>query len=324
MRNVIYLAVLLAAAPVAAQPDAESGSEPRTCQVTIARAPDDVRQVIETWVRTEPQCSIALEVRIVPTDGGLYLIAHDEQGRIRERIVPDAQTAGVLVASWIADDNAPPPAPAADPFSTRTPISAVAPVASSESISAPGMVPISIEAGVSASNGSRGKWLAVGALLPMTGTSAVGVRGELDAWRRGAWTIGAAASYAESSMDLYTATGWGSMSATDLKMTAYVARAWRFGRWQLRPSLGLGFIYAEGSGYISDPGTSIEVDGTFPTAEGSLFLSRELGKQWAAYGGPLATIIAQRFDEPYYSSTPMTVMRSDIDLALFAGVRHRL
>ena len=323
MRNVIYLAVLLAAAPAGAEPDAPPSTEPGTCRVTIARAPDDVRQVVETWVRSEAQCSIALEVRIVPTDGGLYLLAQDEQGRIRDRIVPDAQTAGVLVASWIADDNAPPPAPAPDPFSTRAP-AASGPVVAAESINPPGMVPISIAAGMSNTKPSRDKWLALGALVPMTGTSGVGLRGEIDAWRRGAWTLGAAASYTESSMDLYTSTGWGSMGATDLKVIAYVGRPWRFGRWQLRPSMGVGFIYAEGSGYISDPGTSIDVDGTFPTAEGSLVLSRDLGKQWAAYGGPLATIIAQRFDEPTYSSTPMTVMRSDIDFALFAGVRHRL
>ncbi len=319
MRNVIYLAALVAAAPAAADPG--PGTEPGACQVTIARAPDDVRQVVETWVHSEPQCSIALEVRIVPTDGGLYLLAQDEQGRIRDRIVPDAQTAGVLVASWIADDNAPPPpAPAPDPFATRAP----APITAAESINPPGMVPIAIVTGASGGTPSRDKWLALGALAPLTGTSGVGLRGELDVWRRGAWTFGAAASYTESSMDLYTSTGWGSMGATDLKMIAYVGRPWRFGRWQLRPAMGIGFIYAEGTGYVSDPATSIDVDGTFPTAEGSLVISRDLGKQWAAYGGPLATIIAQRFDEPYYTSTPMTVLRNDIDFALFAGVRHRL
>ncbi|MEJ7604318.1 MAG: hypothetical protein WKG01_41040, partial [Kofleriaceae bacterium] len=42
---------------------------PDRCDVTIARAPDDVREVIESWVRAEPRCSVALEVRVVPTDG---------------------------------------------------------------------------------------------------------------------------------------------------------------------------------------------------------------------------------------------------------------
>src|SRR5690606_15193316 len=112
MRNVIYLAVLLAASSAAAQ----SVEEARTCQVTIARAPDDVREVVEAWVRSEPQCSKALEVRIVPTEGGLYLLAQDEQGRIRDRVVPDAETAGVLVASWIADDHAPAPVRSVNPF----------------------------------------------------------------------------------------------------------------------------------------------------------------------------------------------------------------
>src|SRR5690606_12624271 len=100
--------------------------------------------------------------------------------------------AGVLVASWIADDNAPPPPPP-DPFSTRAPAAAATPVVAPESINPPGMVPTSIAAGATSAAPARDKWLALGALVPMTGTSGVGLRGEIDAWRRGAWTLGAAA-----------------------------------------------------------------------------------------------------------------------------------
>src|SRR5215211_2546137 len=88
------------------------------CQVTFARAPDDVRKVIETWVHAEPRCVTTLELRVIPTDGGLYLMARDGNGRTHERLVPDAQSAGVLVASWIADDSARPAGPPLDPNAT--------------------------------------------------------------------------------------------------------------------------------------------------------------------------------------------------------------
>jgi hypothetical protein len=94
------------------------------CDVHIARAPDDVRAAIEAWVRAEHRCSTTLEVRVVPTEGGYYLFARDGRGFVRERIVPDAQSAGVLVASWVADDSIAPviviepsrtPAPSREP-----------------------------------------------------------------------------------------------------------------------------------------------------------------------------------------------------------------
>lgn len=319
MRNVIYLAVLLAASSAAAQ----SVEEARTCQVTIARAPDDVREVVEAWVRSEPQCSKALEVRIVPTEGGLYLLAQDEQGRIRDRVVPDAETAGVLVASWIADDHAPAPVRSVNPFEARAPVPA--PSFEAESITPPGMAPLAIDKPAEPARPSHSKWLSVGMLFPMSAESAFGLRGELDLWRRRGWTIGLAASYAESSMDVYSITGWGSMNVSDLKSVAYLARSWRFGRWQLRPSLGLGFVYAEGRAYVSDPSGVFNIEGMFVSAEGTAVLSREIGKSWAAYGGPVASLVSQRFEETYAPSTyPMIVQRNLVDVALFAGVRHRL
>src|SRR5262245_60783497 len=89
-----------------------AAAQPGVCHVSIVRAPDAVREVVEGWVRAEPRCTGELEVRIVPTDGGYYLFARDGQGRIRERTVPDPQSAGVLVASWAADDALPMAPPA--------------------------------------------------------------------------------------------------------------------------------------------------------------------------------------------------------------------
>ena len=55
------------------------------CSVAIPRAPDEVREEIEVWVRAEPRCSVELEVRVVPTEGGYYLFARDQQGRFRRQ-----------------------------------------------------------------------------------------------------------------------------------------------------------------------------------------------------------------------------------------------
>src|SRR5688572_6204068 len=74
------------------------------CQVDLEHVPADVSEAITSWVSAEPRCAVALSVRVVPTDGGLYVVATDANGGVRERVVPDAETAAVLVASWAADD----------------------------------------------------------------------------------------------------------------------------------------------------------------------------------------------------------------------------
>ncbi len=70
--------------------------------IELIRAPAEVAEVVQQWVGAEPVCT-RLTVRIIPTEGGLYVLATAPDGRTWDRIVPDAQTAGVLVASWAAD-----------------------------------------------------------------------------------------------------------------------------------------------------------------------------------------------------------------------------
>lgn len=325
MRNIIVAALLgaplaLIATPAAGQPV----TQPRSCKVTISRAPDPVREVVEAWVRSEAHCSVALDVRIVPTDGGLYLLAQDERGRVRERIVPDAQTAGVLVASWIADDNAPPadsqaPAPAPPPVAAPVPAPTRA-----ESITPPGLAPMAIGTAVPVAAPAHSKWGSVGALVSMTGGGGGGVRGEIDVWNRGRWFIGGAASLAENQRTMYSAYGTGYFTARDLKAMAYVSRTWSRGRWQLRPTTGVGVIRTEGLVYDGNT-TFYSVAGTFPTVDLSLMLSRELGSQWAVFTGPLATVVQQEFTAQSASSSyPMTIWRGDVDVVWLAGLRHRL
>ncbi|MCE9575182.1 MAG: hypothetical protein K8W52_18665, partial [Deltaproteobacteria bacterium] len=119
----IPLISTLALLATAAASSSAAAQEAPTCQVEILRAPPEVQPVIEEWVRAEKVCGPALKVRVIPTAGGLYILAEDANGRVRERVVPDATTAAVLIASWAADDGAArPAAPAAAP-----PIGPVAP-----------------------------------------------------------------------------------------------------------------------------------------------------------------------------------------------------
>jgi hypothetical protein len=98
MQKPLWVVAVLVASlrPAVAQP---------LCDVTIVRAPDNVRVEIERWVATEPACASALEVRVVETVDGLYVFARDDRGFTRERLVPDGTSAAVLIASWAAADS---------------------------------------------------------------------------------------------------------------------------------------------------------------------------------------------------------------------------
>src|SRR5580704_9738352 len=143
------------------------------CEVAIARAPAEVRTAIETALSAETHCSVALELRAVPTEGGYYLLARDMHGRVRERIVPDAASAATLVASWASDDEIGSVA-AAPPSAPREPEPAVAVAVAAASVPEP---PTFIALyGVAVSDGD-------------------GLRAEFDLVRRGRWSFGAAAMW---------------------------------------------------------------------------------------------------------------------------------
>ncbi len=75
--------------------------EPR-CAVEVRRAPDEVRVAIEEWRVGEQRCGLPLIVRVIADEGRLFVLAHDERGRIFERAVPDVASVAALVASWAA------------------------------------------------------------------------------------------------------------------------------------------------------------------------------------------------------------------------------
>jgi hypothetical protein len=168
----------------------------------------------------------------------------------------------------------------------------------------------------------RSKWISAGLMPPIGNAS--GLRLEVDILRRGAWNFGAAGSATGGEVPLTSSSGDGYMSLRDLKLMAYVARVTQRGRWQLRPAAGVGVMQTDGLAY--DGYSFYEFSGAFPTVEASLTVSRELGKSWALYAGPLGTVTIEQFE--VMSSTldysPRMLSRGVMDIGLFGGVRRRL
>ncbi len=328
MRTILFL--LLLATPAVAQPV----TAPSSCEVTISRAPDDVRQAIEKWVRAEPRCATTLDVRVIPTDGGLYLFARDGAGRIRERIVPDAQSAGVLVASWAADDGIPPPSTTPPPVAPTPsepapdPTPAVAPpsdprLAPPGAFAPPGAAPIAPPVDGAPRPPSRaGRWLTLGGMFQPGSHGGAGLRADIDLHRRGKWTFGAILAASTQSMPIEDGFSGGTMDTVDVRALGYVARTSSFRHWDLRVSLGAGVMSTSASGNLG--ADRLEARGTFPTAEVSLLLARELRPGWAIAVGPVATWFAQSFQLRYPDGGMSTLDRRAVEVMAFGGLRYRL
>ena len=332
MKTVISLGLLLAASHAAL---AQPVTSPATCAVKVLRAPDDVRQVVEAWVQAEPRCSVALDVRIIPTDGGLYLFALDERGRIRERMVPDAQSAGVLVASWVADDTmyTPPPKPApahddgVDPFTVRgggpnSDLTTPGMTLSSEPVD--GMAKDPAKANVS-------KWLGLAFLTDFDGRQG-GLRLDADVWTRGKYSLGAALSSTEGHMDVVSAQGAGYMTSRDIKLMATGSHTWQSGRWFGRASAGVGAVHTQVLISIDEPSFTstygfYQASGWTGITEASLVGGAELGKNWSVSFGPMVTLYAQNLhasDTYGYMQETVEFSRRDLQLLFYTGLKYRL
>jgi hypothetical protein len=254
------------------------------CTVELLRVPDDVRPVIEEWVAAEARCAVKLSVRVIPTDGGLYLIATDPSGAMRERLVPDATTAGVLIASWAADDGSlyggtparqpaapgPTPAPAApgpdivDALATTSPPIAVVPSAGLGMAPAapgayrgPGSYELADTAPTPLAQTPRRTRLAT-ALLTSRNFSDVGIRVDADLKRFWRLELGALAGYNQTIEGHYTGDNAYSVPIQDFLLGGQAAvegRLWRLG---LRLTVGGGvsltrISYNGDSGMMASP-----------------------------------------------------------------------
>ena len=339
--------VLAVATPAAAQPVTRPME---TCGVSFVRAPDDVRYVIEQWVRAEPRCVMGLELRVVPTEGGYYLLARRADGRLHERLVPDAQAAGVLVASWIADDGsgqgmpaptpmpAPMPSPMAPAPMAPTPMPGPAGTPAPAPMPMPGFAadpfrggPPSGVATVAPAPGSRarsGKWLTLGISSTADGSSGY-FFADAERITLGPWKLTGQIGYGEYHEDV-TGSGWdwGSFALDEYRGLASLSRAWRFGRWEVSAAGGIGLVWEDGKVFgtrsgASGPGPWMEytISGMTPFAQLSAHLTRRLGDRWGIEVGPVLTLMQQSFTN---ASDGSSLEREPALVMMSGGLRYEL
>lgn len=339
MRALLHVIALAAGTTVAhAQaPRAPSpGPSPGTrCQVTIVRAPDAVKATVEQWLANET-CTVALTVRIIPTENSsLYVLATDPSGRVRERIVPDAQSAGVLVASWAADDGIVQPQPVAPPPSAIAP-APVAPAVTTAyggEFHPPGAtepedddpvpekrpaVPkhfITLDAGFGANDAS-------------------GLHGEVDVIARDNYTLGLFAGGWSNHMLVtdYTYSPYGAQyqaNVVDYTVGIEAGHTWRFADWHVRGGIAAGVmissmtIYnADGlGGWFSGEGTAAS-----PYGEAQLMIGHSLGaeRHWAVEAGMIAGYSHQTWAVDSATNGMETLERDAGSFLFVGGLRYGL
>lgn len=269
-RSLIAALVVLAgtanAQPVT-QPD-------RECRVVIVLAPDDVRAEIEAWVRAEPRCLRELEVRVVPTEDGLYLSATDARGHVRERVVPDAQSAAVLVVSWMADDSLGPRLPSR--AAVEPPPEAAPTYAEDWEIPmAPGLVRV-----VQRRDAARGRrWLTFGAIG--SGREQRGLRAQIDLFAGRTWSLGIAGGGQGNEHDEGTGQARVVIGATH-----------SLGRLSVRAQLGLGVDVAKQNDRMERDQMDPSREGpphVLPAIEAGVLGQLRISDRWGLVGGPIVS-----------------------------------
>jgi hypothetical protein len=274
-----------------------------SCAVEIARAPDDARAAIARWVAEEPRCGAPLTVRVVATTDGLYVLAQDADGRQFERVVPDADAAGVLVASWAArvDDRAPAGAPVAAPM--------VAPVAAAAGPGEP------VDGGPAAPAGIdvwRRRWVEVAAVAREHDAVGATVTGRYELSRGGRWSVGLAGAAAMLSAPLMGPTGMTERVSLE-EASAALQGAWtlRLAPWRVRAELDLGIA-----------GTRIDVWSASAQVHAAVEIGRPVGGRWGVFARGEALTRARQLGETLKYATDFT---NDTHwLGLVAGVATSL
>lgn len=295
MARLVAGLVLAAALRVSAGAQPVTQPERASCKVTIALAPADVRAEIEAWVRAEPRCERELEVRVVPTEDGLYLSASDPDGRVRERVVPDAQSAAVLVVSWMADDSLGPtfPEPHAAIAAEAPPITASYDdeVPDAVALGAPGLArTVQLRDRV-----ARKRWLSLGVIGSRDAGG--GFRGQLDLLAHETFTVGVGGGFRgredRDGMDDHKGTG---------QLRLFVGTSYSRGRVSLRAQVGVGADVTSSHGDRMEPrDRSVSAIG-----EASVFAKIRLTDRWGLIGGP---VVETSFDDHPTKSVFLGVRR---------------
>jgi hypothetical protein len=316
------LIVMLAVAPAVAQPVAHAD----TCDVRIVRAPEGVRAAVQHWLDGE-RCSVALEIRIIPTDGGLYVLSRDPLGRVHERVVPDAQAAGLLIASWAADDGIEPPVahPAGPPVATPP---AVDP--EPRDVVPPSAIKVHRRMRPTPPARRRNRWASIGAGEGIRGG---GIRTSFDIYTYGNWVFGANAAITTNRLTTgdypYITNTDGNqlflpwVDILDSRVLATAGRNFELGEtWHARAALGLGV------GVTSVTADAMDMSGTpdrlttrgvvsYPT--GTVSLAHDVGDEWGLEVG-----LDTSYFYEHINLAAQTLNRSQVELLFFAGLRHQL
>jgi hypothetical protein len=280
-----------------------AAAQPGVCNVTIVRAPDGVREVVEGWLRGEPRCTGTLEVRIVPTDGGYYLFARDAAGRVRERVVPDPQSAGALIASWAADDAAPAPQPR-----PMAPPSLVAPT--------PMQDPFVDATPRALRTNHWGGWLTLG--LVTSGTT-TGLRAEGDVYSHGPIALGVAMSALEFDVPV---AQYQNISGKDVRAIVYVTDTFHQGALSLRVGAGAGLMYTSSSAFDRLSGETMDyTDMVEPVGELQLEFGVDFGTRWSLTAGLVGTVFEQTW---ITDSQQVAEAKRYGDILAMLGARCRL
>ncbi|MBP9087952.1 MAG: hypothetical protein KBG15_17655 [Kofleriaceae bacterium] len=109
----------LCVVPATAQPAPTSSSVP--CAVKLRRADPVFAEALLAHIRDLGGCKVALDVYIVKTDGGYYLLVRDSLGRMQDRVVPSLQLAATLIASFAESSVELPPVRVTPAFDAERP-----------------------------------------------------------------------------------------------------------------------------------------------------------------------------------------------------------
>jgi hypothetical protein len=282
--------------------------------VTFLRAPDDVRAVIEQWVAAEPDCSASIELRVVPTENGYYLVAQRPDGRIHEREVPDATSAGVLVASWVADDWT------AEAHEERAAEPTQVAEVRSEAPSESSLVVSSAPRERTTTN----RIMTLGGLLGMSNGGGSGFRGELDLASRGIFSLGLAASISREYVAAWAA-GWIDINSYRV-MPELAANIPLRGNLSMRASLAAGIAYQDVRSSNPDPNTAnfmptLAASTWGRTGEAAVMMSYDFS---AHVGVTLGSVLYYSQFDPNILGLAAGGVQRDLQLMGYGGARFRL
>ncbi|MBP6630426.1 MAG: hypothetical protein KBG28_24030 [Kofleriaceae bacterium] len=272
------------------------------CAIRLHRVPAALRAGLAESLRDRASCAARLDVWIVESPGGLYVLAIDPQHRVHERVV-DAAALASLIAAWSED-------------AVDAPLLGLGPIRDGEQVAlAPGQIdapaarPRTVDApptrGLSATavvldaprEAEQGQGMTLAALGTTSpgGMQGAGVRVLVDLGLSRSWRIAAGASLQRDIASTFyvvnSAATLEEIGRTDTDVVVGLHRRWGSDGFHLRPEFtaGLGVARHEllgvGAGGVTG-GSRISDETTVGVrAQGLLLLGSELAPGIAAEAG---------------------------------------